>query len=489
MAEVILFRAMENYSRVLSFFRAPLGLLHLAAALRQAGFSVALIDMGTIDAWQEKLAAAIGPETLLAGTGPMTGFQIKGSLEFSRKVKELSRVPVVWGGLHASLLTEQTLANDLVDLVVVGEGEATIVELAKRLKSGGALESVAGLALRRDGGVLRTAERPWADLDALPEPAYDLVDVEHYVHLREKVSTKFARCLDLNTDRGCPNRCAFCYNNGFNHRRWRAAGAAKVLSGIDELVRRYELKSINFVADNFCVDARRVGDICRGLIGRGLKLPWHVDMRIDTFLRFDDELLGLMRSAGCEELTFGVESGSDAVLEQIRKDITVEQVLAADEKVRRLGFVASYHFMLGFPLEKRRDVRRTLGLMLRLGRGAHVRMFEPSIYIPYPGTEMFRQCMELGLQPPQRLEDWIAYDWDSGSKLPWFPRGYKRYLDRAQTLAKLAFTHRRGMAAAVVRAWARMRLWTFSRGLDRLALDVALVGLVRRVLRGRRERD
>ncbi|MCE5277006.1 MAG: radical SAM protein [Planctomycetaceae bacterium] len=483
MAEVILFRAMENYSRALSFFRAPLGLLHLAAALRAAGFSVALIDTGTTDAWQEELSAAIGPETLFAGTGPMTGYQIKGSLEFSRKVKEISRVPVVWGGLHASLLPEQTLDNDLVDVVAVGEGEGVVVDLARGLKSGAALDDVAGLALRRGGKVVRTPPRACVDMDALAQPAYDLVDVEHYVHLRGKVSPRFARCLDLNTDRGCPNRCAFCYNTAFNHRRWRAAGAAKVLAGVDELVGRYDLKSINFVADNFCVDARRVGDICRGLIERRLNLPWHVDMRIDTFLRFDDELLALMRSAGCEELTFGVESGSDAVLGQIRKDITVEQVLAADAKARRLGFVASYHFMLGFPLETRGDVRRTLGLMLRLGRQAHVRMFEPSLYIPYPGTEMFEQCVRMGLRPPQRLEEWIAYDWDSGSKLCWFSAAHKRYLDRAGMLAKLAFTHRRGAAASLVRAWARLRLWTFSRGLDRPSFDVGLLGLLRRLYR------
>ncbi|KKK85117.1 hypothetical protein LCGC14_2776520, partial [marine sediment metagenome] len=295
MAQVVLFRPKEWYSQALSCIRAPLGLLYLAAALRDAGISVALIDTDTTDDWQHAVSDAVGPETVLAGVGTMTGYQIGGALEFARYVRGLTDARIVWGGLHPSLMPEQTLAHEKVDVIVIGEAEQTLVSLVRCLQSDGDLADVPGICFMRDGQILRTPTPDFIDMDTLAQPAYDLVDVEHYASIAGKVVKDFRRCLEVNTDRGCPRRCAFCYNTSFNRRRWRAMSAAKVLDHTETLVHRYNLDSVNFVADNFCVDPRRVRDICQGLIDRDLHILWHTDMRIDTFLRFDDDILELMK--------------------------------------------------------------------------------------------------------------------------------------------------------------------------------------------------
>lgn len=486
MADVILFRPKESYSDLLGS-RPPLGLLYVAAPLLEAGLSVRLIDTGTCRDWQAALREELTASTVCAGVTVMTGHQIRGALEFARAVRAVRPVPVVWGGLHPSLLPEQTMEHPDVDMVLAGEGEVRFLELVRRLQRGDALDTLPGLFFRRDGQVVATPPvGAFLDMNGLPMPAYDLIDTSHYVARPPAFAPHRQRCIDLNTDRGCPSQCRFCYNLRFNRGRWRAMKAERVLAAIEHVVGRYGLDAVNFVADNFFVDPRRTRAICQGIVDRGLDISWHSDIRIDSFLRYDDELLRLMKASGCTTLTFGVESGSPRVLEQIRKDITVEQVVRADERARRFGFHPHYHFMVGFPDETARDVRHTLRLIARLGRSGRAVIHGPSMFMPYPGTPLFDRCLELGYQPPQDLEQWSRHDWNAVSKLPWFSARYKGYLREVADVGVEAYGGLLDGRAGhrLRRGYFRLRFAGLTRGMRLANADIRAARGLKRLLAG-----
>lgn len=427
MAEIILFRPIEKFSRI--FGRYPLGLIYIATSLVDKGFTVKIIDMETCRDWLTALKSAIGSDTICAGISVMTGYQIKGALDFSRELKKIKSIPVVWGGLHPSLLPEQTLENDLVDIVVIGEGEKRFLELVTNIKNNEGLDNIKGIMFKRNGEIKYTnPEGDFYELDNLPIPAYDLIDFEYYSSGKRRFMGNKKRVVDLNTDRGCPYRCAFCYNIKFNKRRWRAISAERLLDIIGDIRRRYNVDAINFVADNFFVDKNRVYDICKGMIDRKFDIKWHSDMRIDTFLQYETELIELIKKSGCTTLTFGVESGSDRILNLIQKDISRDNVLKANQKAKDFNFMINYHFMIGFPEEEKKDIIETMKLIWILKRDKNTVIYGPSTYVPYPGTPLYDRCLKLGFAPPNRLEDWVDYDWDETSKLPSFSKNFKNYL-------------------------------------------------------------
>lgn len=490
MADVVLFRPKEYYSPAMATFRPPLGLLHVAAALTRAGFSVTILDAETMSDWRRRLAAEAATGLVLAGVTAMTGHQIQGALAFAAAVREVGSVPVVWGGLHASLLPEETLRHALADGVVQGEGEAAFVDIAQRVRKGASPAGLPGVFWKEAGAVVAPAEEaPFLELDELPLPDYSLIDVEHYASAGRDFGDGPVRCLDLNTDRGCPNRCAFCYNLQVNRRRWRPLGASRVVAAAAALAERYRLGAVNFVSDNFFVDPERVAAVCAGLLARALPLRWHADMRVDTFLRYDERLLMAMRESGCTRLTFGVESGSDRVLAQIAKDIAAADVVAAHARVRRLGFRASYHFMVGFPEETGRDIEETLRLVAHLlADREHAEIVGPSLYVPYPGTPLYERAVEMGYVSPGSLEAWIGHDWQQAPAFPWFGRAHRRYLREVRTVVHLANVPRAGLLRRALRLYGKARLSGLVRGWSLMDLDTALArrfregGLRRRVL-------
>jgi anaerobic magnesium-protoporphyrin IX monomethyl ester cyclase len=434
MADVIL--VFPGTGVVFSQFRMlPMAVLTVAAPLEARGYSVRIVDQRGNPAWRQELKDELAAQRpLMVGISSMTGRQIGGGLSAARLVREATPdVPIVWGGVHPSLLPEQTAAHELVDIVVVGEGEVTAVELADALRTGTPLSKVAGLCFKENGGVTRTPDRPFADLASLPEPAYHLVDIERY---RVAPLVKGETSLTILTSRGCPYRCGYCYNVQYNRRSWRALPAAEVVRRMRVLKERFGVSSVLLLDDNFFCNLNRVREICRLLIEQRLDLVVHgANCRADTVVRFDDELLGLLKKAGFTKLLIGVESGAPGVLERMKKDITPEQVLEANRMLRKHGIKPCFAFMAGFPYETVADVRTTLAFMGRLhDENPSAATFGLSLISPYPGTELLDDCVAAGLRPPSSLEEWARCDHTSLS-FSGFDRKHVRFLKKAQLIS------------------------------------------------------
>lgn len=491
MAEIILFRPVENQRSKLSS-RCPLGLVYLATYLKDRGYLVKLIDATVTQDWRKELKNSLDSSTICAGVSVMTGYQIQGALDFAKLAHEIKGLPVVWGGLHPTLTASQTIQHECVDAIILSEGEKHFHQYIEALKHKSGMEAVGNLIYKDNGSVINTAKNNDAvDMNALSLPDFSFIDFEYYS--KQSFASglqRKKRVAWLNVDRGCPCRCAFCYNIKFNERKYRAMDAGKVLDQISLLINKYNIDGICFVSDNFFVNQNRVHTICKGIVEEKYNLGWQADMRIDTFLRYDDEVIKLMKKSGCDSLTFGIETGSDKMLRLIQKDITVDQVIEAHNRAKKFGFYTNYHFMIGFPRETTKDINETMRLMWYLRKDKNVTFYGPSTYVPYPGTPLYEDSVSLGFKPPENLNKWIAYDWDEYSKLPWFTKSFKNYLLEVQHIAGHSyFGIGRSVFFKIYAFYCKMRLFGLLHRIRFFNIDRNIVILLLRIYKKLKHRS
>jgi len=193
-----------------------------------------------------KAASGIEKKPLCAGLTSITGSQIKYSLEISKFIKAHSDVPVVWGGIQPTILPEETLSNNNIDIIVMNEGETSFLELVRKLDKKESLHGVKGIRFKENDNVIQNEEREYLDLNRIPNLPYDLIDIKHYLPL-----FKGRRTLYMETSRGCVGKCAFCSNIVYNKRQWRAMSAETVLERIKSVYNKYGINSFYFIDDNF----------------------------------------------------------------------------------------------------------------------------------------------------------------------------------------------------------------------------------------------
>jgi anaerobic magnesium-protoporphyrin IX monomethyl ester cyclase len=281
---------------------SPMGIMYVADAVRKAGFDVEIIHETWTEQSRRRLIDKLQTEQneiLLVGFSTITGPSLGPTIAAAKVVKNaFPAIRVVWGGVHASLLPEETLRNEFVDVVVIGEGEETLVQLAVSIRSGRPLGSVEGIGFK-ENGIHITKARDFIDNLDEYEPAWDLVNVERYYR---RLGGTAKRALDVVASRGCPYGCTFCYNITFNRRKWRPHSARYVISQVRTLKQRYNADSVYFQDDNFFTDKARAYEIV-GEIG----IPWYAEIRADK-LREED--VDRMARLGCRNLFIGAIVGS-----------------------------------------------------------------------------------------------------------------------------------------------------------------------------------
>ncbi len=389
----------------------PLSILAVAAPLAADGYRVTLIDERLHDDPEAALLAAAA-DAVCVGVSTMTGHQLKRAIHYSRLVKQQDGdKPVIWGGYHPSLLPEQTAAEPYVDAVVRGQGERTMQELVSRLLAGESFEGVAGVTYRRDDGeITSNPDRPMEPVEEFPPAPYELLDVERFFRVNGG-----RRALQFISSQGCPFKCTFCVEPKV-FGRWSGRTAEQVVDEIESLDRRYHLEHVTFSDPNFFVNRKRVREICRLLVERGIDITWSAAARADQMVDVDPEFLQLMADSGCSQIGIGMESGSPAILELIDKRISPEQALASNRLLEEAGIQGCYAFMVGFPPqlpEARGEIRQTLDLIKRMRR-TYPEVVTITFYVtPYPGTPLFDIAVRLDLPMPANTEEWA--DWESTS--------------------------------------------------------------------------
>ena len=407
----------------------PHALLTIAAPVLKAGYTVKLLDQRTQRVDEETIARQLSSETLCVGISTMTGTQISHALGLARIVRKLAGgVPIVWGGCHPSVAPEQTARHELVDIVAVGEGDETFLEIIETLQHKRSLERVAGILFKDGGRIVKTPPRPLLDVDTLLDVPWELVKVEDYIHKDMYISDR-TRVLDVGqTSRGCPFDCGFCSSAEIRQRKWRAVSVDKTLDRITDDVRRFRLNGIWLRDDEFYINRKRATAICQGFIDRELGLSFYTSgTRADVFLKASDHDIDVLKRSGAHTLKFGAESGSQRILNLMQKGITVEETLAANQRCRKHGIIPVFGLMVGYPTETFEEIDQTIDLAFRIKRENPAAQLETiTVFTPLPGTPDFQLAIKHGLKPPKSLEewaDWVFDDYDfAGNRSPWLNR-------------------------------------------------------------------
>jgi len=391
----------------------PLGLLSLAASLRESGYEPVIID-GALDRAYLKTIAEHASDCLCFGVSLLTGPMIRDAISASKHFRSLRPdAPIIFGGWHPSLRTAETLREDFVDIVVRHQGERTLVEVLQRLEAGQELDLVAGCWFKRNGQIRMNPDRPTIPISELPAPAYDLADFDAY----ERSSGQ--RKLPYATSIGCPYACNYCTDMVFYNRRFNAYDAERAAEEMVGLAEHYDLTDIALVDSNFLVDVHRAAAIAEALVRRGAKFHWSFQASTDLLCRLTDEQVDLLAAAGVNHIGFGTESASPEVLERMNKrHQRIPDIAEAARKCSRAGIRVTMNLIFAYPGEEDRDRRETLRVMGEIGARYSNVTFSPNVFTPYPGIPIWPELTELGLLEPQTLAEWADIDLGA-SKLPW----------------------------------------------------------------------
>lgn len=415
----------------------PLSCLYLGTVLEQAGYRVEILDERLTSTFGQDVAVSIRQERpVMVGISSMTGMQIRGGLQAAAAVRGVDpNLPIVWGGVHPTLCPDSTLKDPLCDLIVLGEGEITLIELADCLGEGRDLSAVAGIGYKTDGKLEFTPSRPMIeDLDVIPPPNYDLLPMEHYF---TTAPSSAERQLQVVTSRGCPFDCEFCYNLKFNERRFRYFSAQRTVSDIVDLVERFGVRAIFVEDDYFFGHPGRVEKICDLLLEESLDLLIQVPCRVDYLFRQSEKMIDKLYRAGFKELWIGIESGSPRRLKEILKRTTLEQVREVNQMLSRSDVYAKYGFMAGFPKEKREETLETVDFMFELlSRNPRAGVAPVAIYTPYPGTTLYDKArLVYGMEFPDTLEGWSRFHFGENNN-PFLSRRQKAFISKVNVMSR-----------------------------------------------------
>lgn len=391
----------------------PLCLLSLAAPLLKEGYEVVVIDQAITHNAPERIVAACSG-AICFGVSVLTGPMITAALSAAEIAKTAyPELPVIFGGWHPTLAADQTLENKLVDMVVRGQGEITLLEVVQRLTAREEMEGVAGLSFKRGGQRIHNQDRSTAHLVDLPAPAFQLADFDAY----ERASG--IRKLTYATSVGCPYACNYCTDTVFYNRRFNAYPAEHVVSELLELVTRYRIDEVALFDSNFPVDLRRALAIARGIYESGVRFTWTFQASTDFLSRMSDDDVRLLGASGVRFMGFGTESTSEHVLKLMNKrHQRLDEMYETARKAQLGNIRVSFNLIFGYPGETEADRIETLETMNEIARRFRNVSFSPNIFTPYPGIPIWPELKQLGVREPASLEEWARLPLGE-NVLPW----------------------------------------------------------------------
>jgi anaerobic magnesium-protoporphyrin IX monomethyl ester cyclase len=378
----------------------PLGLSYVAGAVEKVDFKVEMLDNYMLNKPIEEvkqLVAKLNPAIVGITCGSAT---YRRCLETAQAVKEtLPSCRVVVGGWHASYMPDSLLEQAAVDFVVMGEGERAMTELARHITTsnpGKVPVGIAGVGYKHDGALVKNAPKFIENMDEIPFPARHLLPMHLYDRTIEFLNAKPADVMNIS--RGCPFSCAFCETKRLWGSACRTFSPARVMDEVRFMVDKFGTRGIYFINDNFTIKRNETLQLCDLMRRSGLDLEWVCDTRTDLVTK---ELLEKMRDGGCKAIWFGVESGSQRVLKQINRTITLEQTENAFRLCKQVGIRIACSFMLGFPDETREDLEATRKFADKLDPD----WCQFNVFIAYPDSSLYQQMLQTGKY--DRLDEFL----------------------------------------------------------------------------------
>ncbi len=372
----------------------PLGICYVASAFEDAGAKVRIFDYIVRQYTPEKLKQELDSfKPDIVGTNSVTmNFPIAAEILETTK-KHNPSITTMIGGPHVTFDFENTLKKyPDIDIVAIGESEQTIKALLPSIKEREVWGDIKGIAFRQDGQIVNTGTREFIqDLDEIPIPARHLLPMSRYLALGFPVS--------IITSRGCPNQCIFCQGRRMVGHKVRYRDPGIVVDEIEQIL-SYGFTRINIADDFFTSNKKRVRLVCNEILKRGIQFDWSAFARVDSV---NKECLKIMMDAGCDTVSFGIESGNPEMLKRVKKRITLDQARKAVQDCKDVGMKIFASFMVGLPGESQQTLKDShdFAEALNIDYGYHY-------LAPFPGTTLRENIEEFDLEI--LTDDWALYD-------------------------------------------------------------------------------
>jgi len=322
------------------------------------------------------------------------------AIDLAKIARSCTQAKIVIGGVHASAIPDFILEqhHDLIDCVVIGEGEQTMLELVNAYENQDKLDGIKGILYQDQTKAIRTPVRPFLDnMDSIPFPARDLIDQRLFTPNLH--NARHRNCLTILTSRGCPYNCSFCASRIVSGKKYRMHSAEYVLEEMQMLKTDYHARQLLITDDTFTINHERLENICRGMIDRKLHLDWFCFSQVNVVNR---EILLMMKKAGCYNIGFGIESANETILKKLGKSIKPEQALKTVKLARDIGMKTQAFYIFGTPGETKQQMEETIRFSRQVG--ATLAFF--NMLVPYPGTRDFQHFFA---NAPLEQIDWEKF--------------------------------------------------------------------------------
>ena len=423
----------------------PLGLAYVAAALEKSGFQVEIYDNYLLERSIEEVKSEIRKRSPDIVGITCNSLAYERCLEMAKAAKEAyPSCRVVVGGPHASYMPQTLLEHSEIDFVVIGEGEQAMVQLATSIIKGektSAAALIPGVACKIGDEVIKSAPQFISDLDSVPFPARHLLPMRMYDRALSYLTVKPVDTMSIH--RGCPYKCTYCETRELWGTACRAFSPQRVIDEIKHMTETYGTKGIYFVGDNFTINKKRTSELCQLIKSNKIDLKWTCETRADLI---NKELLSEMKSAGCQTMFFGVESGSSRIQQKLNKAIDLQEVAKTFELCRQAGIQTATSFMLGIPGETVTDMNATFNFAKTLK--ADWCMF--NIYIACPGSALYDEVISQGLY--DQMDGYLArvktkeFDYDMLVKIQ---RDFQRGCQKSSSSKLMRVIKQEGLGSAV----------------------------------------
>lgn len=413
---------------------APLSVMYLAATLEEAGFSVSLFDyrLNTIDEILNKIADL--NDILFFGISTMTGSQIKSGLEIAQRLRSIygNDVPLVWGGVHPTILPEKTIIHPLVDIIGYGEADYSIIELARAIAEGKPLSNVKGIYFQHDGAIIKTPPQDNVKLDYLPIPSWE--------HIKDYLNyAQYPILATILTSRGCPYNCAYCYKWGVRSgQTWKPVSVDRIMREVDYLNGNFGFDIFEIADENFILDPIRALELIRNFKDRKFK----ISAIRSNFLTFKDNVVDELRDF-CDYVAYSPETGSSRIQVFLNKRADYKKMKRLNAKLYDMSIGTVHTFIFGFPFETEEDIKATVDLCREfkvINPASRMAIYQ---YMPYPKTPLADMMVsKYGLEYPDNFEEWSKTDMYGELDLkfrPWVNQDQLRFMNNFQLLFNLIF--------------------------------------------------
>lgn len=394
----------------------PLGIAYLAGYLRDKKIEVGVIDAPIMNFDFEKTAEeSIKFGAKIIGVSCLTENRYSAIKTLESIKKRKKDIITIIGGLHATFLDELLLKNyKFIDIVVRGEGEETLYELINNLKKKKSIDKILGISFRKGEKILRNKDHPFIqDIEKLPLPAYDLFPMNKYP-LPPDIKGEVKQTSLITTSRGCPMGCKFCETTNAWGKGVRSTSAKKLFEQMKYLHNKFGIDYIRFADDLFTLKKDKVMKFCELVIKEKLPIRFRIQARVDTV---DEEVLKMLKKAGCDLIEYGAESGSDKVLKAMGKNITIEKIKKAVELTKKAGIELKYFLIVGSLEEGPNETLETFKLI----KETNPDWIGINALTIYPGTEVYNIAKKEGL-----INDdiWLHYINPKTGNAPLYTKNY-----------------------------------------------------------------